>query len=391
VQSYDELKFYWYIKIRWVVIFFISILFIPALKVGYLEIHYVPHYLALTSLLLFINLEKLWERVKIYQQITFHLVFDIIAFTSIIYISGRMENPFWPLIYLQTSLAAFILKPKHDLYFLPFLILSMITIHLTSFSFHSALFYTILPQWLILLCAWVPSRIIGLAMIRQKEHLSKLQEKELQIKKIKTLGALSAGILHEIGTPLNTMRLKVNRITQQKKYDEKDLSILDKALSQCEETVSKLNKAQHENAENIMEQVQIGRFIESLSEKWKIDYPAIRFKIRNKTNGFCLIAKTNFMLVMKVILDNAIDENCTYLDYNISSIGDEIFIEIHDNGPGFSNFVLENFGAPYTSTKGRGRGLGLFSSFLSIESMGAKMSIENTEQGGCVKFIFNRI
>jgi C4-dicarboxylate-specific signal transduction histidine kinase len=119
----------------------------------------------------------------------------------------------------------------------------------------------------------------------------------------------------------------------------------------------------------------------NLVTQCKQNYPKLNINLGDLPSIIVSIAKVNFNMAMKVILDNALDAGVTSIDISIESEADSVKILINDNGPGFDEFILENFGAPYISTKGKGHGIGLYSASLNIESMGGKLAINNTPNG----------
>ena len=63
--------------------------------------------------------------------------------------------------------------------------------------------------------------------------------------------------------------------------------------------------------------------------------------------------------VVTNLLDNAFEVSPGWIRLNAERRGDMLRIEVLDLGPGFTPEMLENFGKPYHSTKGRrGGGLG---------------------------------
>ena len=62
-----------------------------------------------------------------------------------------------------------------------------------------------------------------------------------------------------------------------------------------------------------------------------------------------------------------------------------VVIEISDRGPGFSAEMLERFGQPYSSSKGRpGGGLGLFLLVNVLRKLGGSAQVENRDEGGAL-------
>ena len=58
-------------------------------------------------------------------------------------------------------------------------------------------------------------------------------------------------------------------------------------------------------------------------------------------------------------------------------------LRVQDEGPGFAPAMLERFGKPYQSSKGRpGGGLGLFLSVNVARSLGGRITARNRPEGG---------
>jgi len=61
-----------------------------------------------------------------------------------------------------------------------------------------------------------------------------------------------------------------------------------------------------------------------------------------------------------------------------------IVIAVSDNGPGFSETVLENIGEPFFTTKPDGLGLGVSISKSIVEQHHGKLLMSNTKDGGAL-------
>ena len=58
-------------------------------------------------------------------------------------------------------------------------------------------------------------------------------------------------------------------------------------------------------------------------------------------------------------------------------------LDVRDYGPGFTAEMLQNFGRPYASTKGRpGGGLGLFLVVNVMRKLGGRVDVANPLDGG---------
>jgi two-component system sensor histidine kinase RegB len=62
---------------------------------------------------------------------------------------------------------------------------------------------------------------------------------------------------------------------------------------------------------------------------------------------------------------------------------DTLTLRVQDEGPGFSPQMLQRFGKPYESSKGRpGGGLGLFLSVNVARTLGGRIQAHNRPSGG---------
>ncbi|MFX8957482.1 ATP-binding protein, partial [Acinetobacter baumannii] len=63
----------------------------------------------------------------------------------------------------------------------------------------------------------------------------------------------------------------------------------------------------------------------------------------------------------------------------------DLVIAVTDRGPGFPEAMLDAFGRPYSSTKGRpGGGLGLFLVVNVLRKLGGRVTVANRPHGGAL-------
>ena len=85
------------------------------------------------------------------------------------------------------------------------------------------------------------------------------------------------------------------------------------------------------------------------------------------------------------VLDNAAEVSPGWTSFTAARDGEMLVIEIADRGPGFSDEMLEGFGQPYRSTKGRpGGGLGLFLLVNVLRKLGGGATVANRDEGGAL-------
>jgi two-component system sensor histidine kinase RegB len=85
------------------------------------------------------------------------------------------------------------------------------------------------------------------------------------------------------------------------------------------------------------------------------------------------------------VLDNALEASPQWLHLVAKREDESLTLVVTDAGPGFAPGMLDQFGKPYQSTKGRaGGGLGLFLVVNVARTLGGTASARNRAEGGAV-------
>jgi two-component system, sensor histidine kinase RegB len=389
MSEITQLKLKWLIGLRWFAIMGQLAMVLPAMGHGYLTRDHLGFYLLITATLITINLFKFFKYFpKSNFLITYHVIIDLLAFCFLIVITGKMENPFWPMIYFHAAIGAAMIPLRQDYWYLPFLFGTLAFVQAHSMEFYTSIYYILIPQWIIIIAIWFLCRNLAIAIAKQSISLQEYAQKDFNERQYKSLTALTAGILHEIGTPLNTIRLKVDRLKTKglSQFSDKDMQILNEGVENIETVVDQLNRL-HANV-NIpsLTPLALEPIVSVMIYKW----PSLQFQLNLNPNVHILASELELELIFKIFFDNAIEASATKINLQDEILEDEVLLTIQDNGEGFSENIIENLGSPYNSTKGKGKGLGLYSAIMMLEAMGAKLHIQNLSPGAVIQLRFNR-
>ena len=84
------------------------------------------------------------------------------------------------------------------------------------------------------------------------------------------------------------------------------------------------------------------------------------------------------------LLENSAEAGATTIDLQASIDRERVILSVTDDGPGFPDAQLANFGRLYQSSKGEGHGLGLFLASNVARRLGGTLEAFNRDGGGAI-------
>ena len=88
------------------------------------------------------------------------------------------------------------------------------------------------------------------------------------------------------------------------------------------------------------------------------------------------------------VIRNAAEAGASIISISLGRTGDDVLLEIRDDGPGMDKETTLHALEPFFSTKAKGTGLGLAITRQIIEDHGGNLRIESMEEGSKVVFTF---
>ena len=337
-----------------------------------------------------------WQRSRMQVPITdseffIHLLVDILFFSLLLYFSGGASNPFISYYLIPISIAAITLSGRYS-----------IAIALTALAAYSLLLKFYMPitalapthhhhggnsNSLHILGMWANfaisagiiiyfiSRMASALKVQQLE-LAQQREAQLRDEQLLAVGTLAAGTAHELGTPLNTMRLLVDEmlINQQ---DKADLVLLSQQIDQCKTTLKQLLTTAEQSQSSQLESQLVKQYFDTVLERWQLMRPSLKANIQftECSDSRALFHPTIAQSILN-LLNNAADASPT-VDVDLSWDQKMATIEIRDHGPGLDPQKIETMGEAFVTDKADGLGLGLFLSQATLNRFGGSVSLQN--------------
>ena len=352
------------------------------------------------------NAALLWRLgqpwVATHLEILLNLTIDAVALTLLLYWAGGATNPFVSLYLVPVAIAAAVLPGRY-----------VWAISVLCVVFYSLLmvFYTPLPpvherfggdfnahvfgMWVnfLLSATFMALFVAGMARaVRQREQeLSEAREEALNSERIVALGALSAGVSHELSTPLSTMTMVIDELEARPHQDQsvyEDLTLLRSQVDVCKARITEvLDSAGYTRSEG-GHAMALSGFIAQVLDRWRIVRPEVEFQVIHREPFWdpTILAEQTIGQSITNLLNNAADatlENGSkHVDITLFSENGRLVIQIDDEGKGITPEQSEQAGTVPFSTKESGFGIGLILSNASLGRFGGEVLLKSRPGGG---------
>lgn len=325
--------------------------------------------------------------------IGFQLAFDLAVLTSLLLISGSFGNPFVALFLLNVGLGGVLVRGQNSWPFVvlchAFLIVLQIEFATNEMklSFQTFWIFAFVSHVLVF-TVWFVMRSLGTYLEVHFESLSQSRIRNEKQNRLRAIGALAAGFSHEFASPLNAAKLRLDRLdriferidlTQNWSKDIKEnLLEAKESIKSCESIIHSMNASQLDVRDHKLKPVNMREFIQDVTHSWIEEHPQARLNIDNQVEIPLLISPINLAQVILNLLDNSFEANPKGLvNLTFKEVLSNIELSVEDEGPGFSDRILDHQGEPFVTTKSNGTGLGLYVTEIFVQSLGGNLSITN--------------
>lgn len=236
------------------------------------------------------------------------------------------------------------------------------------------------------------------------DELNHTEHQLIQSEKMASLGQLSAGVIHEIGNPLNYSNqalFLLRRRLQRQAADGQMMEAVDDiqdSIDRMKDIVTELREFSHKSSEvqiefNLREPVDValrmlGAEIAETSTKVSVlmeDNLKVE-GVKNQITQVCInLIHNSIQAMMKADLDGKSE-----IEIRGVIDGGQVILLVRDNGPGISEKNRKEVFDPFFTTKeaGEGTGLGLSICFRIIEAHRGTLEV-NSKLGEFTEFIIS--
>ncbi len=364
-------------------------------------------------------------------EIFSQLVLDVFAITALLYLTGGASNPITWVFLLPLILTAIMLHQSYAWYMV-ILTTSMYTalmaynIPLPSIEPHmpdpemlysDAKNYELLQHvhavndshyfnlhifgmWFgfVFSAGLVAFFVVELAktLKAQERNLAEARESALRDERVVALGTLAASAAHDMGTPLGTIAIVSHELEQEypvHRYPDlhEKLLIMQQQVDRCKTALSVMSASAGEMRAESGRAMPLADYFDEVITQWRTHKPMARlsFFINPEVEMQAkIVAELTLTHSIINILNNAAEATLPEkgIEFHASWDLDAVLIKIRDFGPGLPPELIDFAGKQPVVSKKCGLGVGLFLAYSTINRLGGKIDLYNSESGGaCVE------
>ncbi len=189
------------------------------------------------------------------------------------------------------------------------------------------------------------------------------------------------------GTPLSTMSVLLNDLRREHRDVpelQDDLALLQEQVKLCKGTLQQLVRAAEADRRQAIEEQTVVQWLETGLSRWHLMRPeaTYHYQLEGVGSAPTLLPPVDLTQALLNLLNNAADACPDNLLIRLRWDEQWIVITIRDYGAGVPLAIAEQLGKPFFTTKGKGFGLGLFLSQISVIRVGGTVKLYNQDGGG---------
>jgi two-component system sensor histidine kinase RegB len=352
-------------------------------------------------------------------ELLFHLAWDILIISVLLYFTGGATNPIAWFFLLPLIIAATVLPQSFTWYLVifasscytvlighyeplpeiqPMLIPEMMPGKVQALMEHNHLELHTFGMWFgfVFSAGLVAYFVVEMAnTLRERDHkLASARELALRSEQLISLGTLAAGAAHEMGTPLGTMAILLKEMEHDcQDCDDADLhgkiKILRDQVDRCKQALSVMSASAGQARAESGRKMHVNSYLDEVLTQWRNQRPeaTLDLDVQGKEPPPYVIAERTLTHALINILNNAAEVSPKYVGFRARWTSQRLTLDISDRGPGIREDLFAVLGKQPVTTKKQGLGVGLFLAHATIERMDGTIEIlpMPPESGTCIR------
>ncbi len=327
---------------------------------------------------------------------TFVLFYDLMQLSLLLYLTGGITNPFSILLIVPSIVASTFLSLKStiNLSIATIIILAVLTIYNFPLPHYGELHFHIPDTYLYSLPIAIMITLIfltyfgvrfGIESRKRTEALNKLELILAKEHELESIGLQAAAAAHSLGTPLSTITVVARELDKEigknPKY-AKDIDLLLSQTKRCSEILKNLSKDQFKE-DDFLSNLKIAELLSEIVRSFtEISQKKLSLITEKNTLNPKIDRTLEITYGLRNFIGNAVKYSNSLVDITLESNNKITEVKVCDDGPGFSEDILNVLGEPYIRSKNKiissksGLGLGTFIGKTLLERMKANVKFD---------------
>lgn len=329
------------------------------------------------------------------------LLVDLLMLTALLALSGGINNPFVFLYLPQVAVAALLLERMlvWALVMAAGAAIVALSAWYVPLKWRDVPYATLSQDYVVglLVCFLIGAALVvvviqrfGRMLSRRDQRLAALRQRAAEEDHIVRMGLLASGAAHELSTPLATLSVILGDWAHMAPIAaepelRQDLEEMQAQVRRCKGIITGILMSAGDARADITGTTTLTDFLTDVANDWSRRRgvaPLAPQLVHLPT--WSMAADTGLRQAITNVLDNALEAAPGRLPRLRAQAGDDwLQLAVEDEGPGFAPEILENFGRPYHSNKGKpGGGLGMFLTVNVVRKLGGQVRASNRPAGG---------
>lgn len=316
------------------------------------------------------------------------LAVDVMVLTALLFLTGGASNPFNFLYLVYLALAAVVLPSRWTWALVALSLLCSAALFTRPGPHAEHMRQHIQGMWIA--CA-VAAAFIVYFVSRVRRDLA-AREADLQAERalaarnerLGSLATLSAGAAHELATPLSTIAVVTRELERQAGRGElgnlDDFALIRAQLGRCRQILDQMAVRSGEGPGEEARAAQVATLVTAASANDEEGRAAIRVTGADAERAV-FVPERAVVQALRAVIRNAQDASPPGAEVviTVAADGDDVCLDVQDEGAGMQPDVLARVGEPFFTTKspGRGMGLGVFLARAVVERIGGRFAIRS--------------
>jgi len=327
---------------------------------------------------------------------TFFLFYDLLQLSVLLYLTGGVTNPFIILLIVPAIVSStfLTLRSTINLSIATIIVLIVLTINHLPLPHYGELHFHVPDTYLYALPIAIIITLIfltyfgvrfGIESRKRTEALNRLELILAKEHELESIGLQAAAAAHSLGTPLSTITVIARELEKEigsnPKYS-KDVDLLLSQSKRCSDILKDLSKDQLKE-DNFLSNIKIEELLDEIIRSFTEISEKKLFLLAEKNEHNPQIERTlEITYGLRNFIGNAVKYSNSSVDITLESNDKITEIKVCDDGPGFSDDILDVLGEPYIRSKNKiinsksGLGLGTFIGKTLLERMKANVQFD---------------